>query len=503
MTVVAGHIIQQGSPVAMSEVAGVLGTATTTFSGLFNSASINKYARFKPYPFGGLLPDGITADIIEAASFGIAPKLLDFGQLPSVDATPTAEQLAAVEQSWQQWRPPSGKRADNEPCRLGDFRGYDHHAKADIANVAFANKWIDSSSQALRDGWLRATVNFNDGEDFRVYLTDISYNGAALEDMYLTLLVIKAYRWGSNLGSVDWKQKYFAAQSSQPLKLLRPTGSASVEIDLSEVTDAVIAEFSADANNSSSSAHIVAVGLAPKMDGLADSEGVPQLIRAEGTLPQLISLNMYNSPLRCVRYSSMLGTAEQSGVVDKEYFDVTGYVTVQQNTQVGNTTASWATVDGQRGIMVSVGGQFALMPTTIAEGHSGDGRFKLNIVATATGADGETVSDSRVIVTPVGMRDYTFGVSNAPGTNGEIVGDIYVGGVVVGSGAMNGVTDATLKPLSGDIFLPFAGNTANVTVNCTVEGYPTGNMYGKQYWPRLIDYGGYLTWSAELLDKTI
>lgn len=497
MTVVSGHIIQKGSPLSISEVGEVLGTADRTLAGLCRNANINRHARFKPYPFGGLLPDGITTDIIEAASFGIAPKPLDFGQLSDVDTTPTAEQLAAVEQSWEQWRPPSGKKDDNEPCRLGDFRGYDHHAKADIANVAFANEWIDSSSQALRDGWLRATVNFNAGEDFRVYLTDISHNGAALEDMYLTLLVVKAYHYGSYGENISWAQKYFAAQSSQPLKLLRPTGSASVEIDLSEVTDAVIAEFSANANNSSSSDHIVAVGLAPKMDGLADSDGAPQLIRAGGTLPQLISLNMYNSPLRCVRYSTMLGTAEQSGVVVKEYFDVTGYVTVKQNSQAGKTSASWATVNGQRGIMVNIGGQFALTPTTIAEGHSGDGRFKLNIVATATGADGETVSESRVIVTPVGMRDYTFVVSN--GT----VGSIYTGGEVVGSGAKNDVTDATLKFLYGGIFLPFAGNTANVTVNCTVEGYPTGGMYGKQYWPRLIDRGDNYTWSAELLDNTI
>ena len=497
MTVVSGHIIQQGSPLSISEVGEVLGTADRTLTGLCRNASINRHARFKPYPFGGLLPDGITTDIIEAASFGIAPKPLDFGQLSDVDTTPTAEQLAAVEQSWEQWRPPSGKKDDNEPCRLGDFRGYDHHAKADIANVVFANEWIDGSSQALRDGWLRATVNFNDGEDFRVYLTDISHNGVKLQDMYLTLLVIKAYHYGSYGGNISWAQKYFAAQSSQPLKHLRPTGSASVEIDLSNVTDEVIAEFSDNANNSSSSDHIVAVGLAPKMDGLADSDGVPQLIRADGALPQLISLNMYDAPLHCVRYSSMLGTAEQSGVVVKVYFDVTGYATVQQNSQAGKTSASWATVNNRQGIRISIGGQFALTPTAIAEGHSGDGRFKLNIVATATGADGETVSESRVIVTPEGMRDYTFVVSD--GT----VGSIYAGGEVVGSGAMNGVTDATLNPLTGDIFLPFAGNTANVTVNCTVEGYPTGGMYGKQYWPRLIDYGGYLTWSAELLSRNI
>lgn len=481
----------------MSEVAGVLGTATTTFSGLFNSASINKYARFKPYPFGGILPDGITEGIIKAANFGMASKLLDFTKLPSDNAMPTASQLAAVERAWTQWRRPTGKQADNEPLRLGDFSGYDHLAKADIGSVTFDNKWVEGSPQALRDGWLRATVNFSEGEDFRVHLSDFSFNDTALEDMYLTLLVIKAHRYGNGGNSISWTQKYFAAQSSQPLRQLRPTGSATVEIDLSTVSDAVMASFMADSDNlGQSSGNLVAVGLSPKIEGLTDADGAPQLITAAGVLPQLVSLNMFDEALGCINCSAMLGTAESSGVVIKEYFDVTGYIGVQQNSQVGQTAAEWTTVDGQWGIHVRVGGQFALMPTTIAEGYSGDGRFKINIVATATGSDGETISESRVIVTPQGMRDYNFVVSD--GT----VGSIYAGGEVVGSGALNGVNDATLKPLSGGIFLPFTGTSATVTVNCTVEGYPTGTM-NKQLWPRLHDRGGYQSWNAELLSKNI
>lgn len=497
MTVVSGHIIQRGSPLSVSEVGEVLGTADRTLTGICRSATVNRHARFKPYPFGGILPDGITEDIIKAANFGMAAKLLDFTKLPSDSAMATASQLAAVEQVWTQWRRPTGKQADNEPLRLGDFSGYDHLAKADIGSVTFDNKWVEGSPQALRDGWLRATVNFSPGEDFRVYLSDFSYNGTALEDMYLTLLVIKAHRYGSSGNSISWTQKYFAAQSSQTLKQLRPTGSAAVEIDLSLVSEAVMASFMADSDNlGQSSGNAVAVGLAPKIEGLTDEDGAPQLITAAGTLPQLVSLNMFDEPMGTVNCSAMLGTAESSGAVVKEYFDVTGYVEVRQNSQVGQTSAAWATVDSQQGIRVRVGGQFALMPTTIAEGHSGDGRFKLNIVATATGADGESVSESRVIVTPEGMREYTFGVSN--GT----VGSIYAEGEVVGSGALNGVNDATLKSLSGGIFLPFAGTAASVTVNCTVEGYPTGTA-NKQLWPALHDRGGYQSWSAELLSKSI
>lgn len=498
MTVVSGHIIQRGSPLSVSEVGEVLGTADRTLTGICRSAAVNRHARFKPYPFGGILPDGITENIIKAANFGMSAKLLDFTKLPSDNAMPTASQLAAVEQAWTQWRRPTGKQADNEPLRLGDFSGYDHLAKADIGSVTFDNQWVEGSWQALSDGWLRATVNFSEGEDFRIHLSDFSYNGTALEDMYLTLLVIKAHRYGSGGNSISWTQKYFAAQSSQTLKQLRPTGSATVEIDLSKVSDGVIAEFSANENYSSSSDHIVALGIAPKMDGLADGFGVPQLIHAAGALPQLISLNMYDSPLHCVRYSSILGTAEQSGAVDKEFFEVGGHLEVAQNTAYGKTAASWATVDGQRGIMVRVGGQFSLMPLQSAQDSYPDrGRFKLDIIAVAKAADGTTVSDSRVIVTPVGIQEYVVAVNN--GT----VDTIKVFGQTVSTGPSSGANDATLKFLDGGIFLPFAGNSATVTVRCSTEGYPTGNMYGKQYWPLLKDQGGNFTWDAELLNTNI
>lgn len=497
MTVVSGHIIQEGSPVTVSEVSEVLGTSVRSVTGLCRSESINRYARFKPYAFGGILPDGITRQIISAANFGTAPKPLDFSQLPTA-GEPTSITLDAVEQAWEQWRPPSGKSADNEPCRIGDFLGYDHLAKADIGSVEFGNKWDSTSPQALRDGWLRATVRFAEGEDFRVFLSDFTYGGTELQDMYLTILVIKCYHTSAT--GREWTRRYFAAQSQSPLRALRPSGSASVDIDLSGVPDTVIDAFGLNSDGSISTDHVVAVGLAPRMPGLADGFGTPQLIDAGGSLPSLVSLNMYAAPTGSVRYRAMLGTAESSGVADKEFFDVSGYITVSQGTAYGRTTAAWATVGGRRGVTVNVGGRFALFPSTAAQTDYGDkGRFKIGIVAVVTGSDGSAVwADDRVIITPAGMREYVIDVRNSA------VGDITVDGVKVGSGPMNGAVDATLQPLEDSIFIPFDDTSATVMVYCYTEGYPTGDMYGKQYWPQLTDRGeGGTGWSVDLYEETI
>lgn len=497
MTVVSGHIIQEGSPVTVGEVGSVLGSSAKTVTKLCQSPNINRYARFKPYAFGGVLPEGITRQIISAANFGTAPMPLDFSQLPT-SGEPTSTSLDAVEQAWEQWRPPTGKSADNEPCRLGDFRGYDHQAKADIAAVEFGNKWDSTSSQALRDGWLRATVRFAEGEDFRVFLSDFTYDGTALQDMYLTLLVVKRYKLST--GGYEWSRRYFAAQSTSPLRMLRPSGSASVQIDLSGVTDAAINAFGLNSDGSVSTDHVVAVGLAPRMLGLADGFGTPQLIDAGGTLPSLVSLNMYAAPTGSVRYRAMLGTAESSGVADKEFFDVSGYLTVSQGTAYGQTTAAWATVSGVRGIMVYVGGQFSLFPSSAAQtGYSDKGRFKITISVAAVRPDGTAEwSAEKVIMSPEGMREYAFTVEDG------VVGDITVDGTKVGNGAMNGTTDALLSPLDGGIFIPYDDATAEVTVYADTEGYPTGDMYGKQYWPQLADRSeGSLSWSVEIFNGNL
>ncbi len=495
MTVVAGHIIQEGAPTSVTEVARVLGSPARSVIALCQSPEVNRYARFKPYAFGGILPGGMTREIVEAGNFGMEPATIDLYSLLGAGTVSDAD-LDGCDVLWSQWVAPSGKYADMEPCRLGDFCGYDHHAKADIAGLSFGNKWDGTSSQALRDGWLMATLDFNKGEDFRVYLTDFSYNGVKLEDMYLTILVVKRHFTGAEY---RWRY-YFAAQSNDPLRLLRPAGSASVVIDLSEVTDTVMDSFMLNSDGSKSSEHVVAVGLAPKMAGI-EGGGVPVLLEAgEDGLPELVSLRMNDSEVRSVRYSTMLGTAASSGVVDEERFDVVGYLLWAQN----KTTARFVTVNGQRGIAVSVGGMLWLYPSSQAQmEYNTRGRMKVVFTAMAVGTDGAAeFSDERVIVSPVGMIEYNIAISDG------VVGDITSGNHAEGYGPMNGVNDATLRPLDGDIFIPFESDTAEVTVYCYTEGYPTGEMYGKRYLPVMIDRADVDVssngrWSADLAKLTI
>ena len=105
-------------PVAVSDVQAVLGTAETRISALCRHPAINRFARCKPYNFGGILRDGITESTRRAGNFGMAPALLGIGYIEQTCLTPP----------WGQWTPPEGTYP-SRPCRLGDFDGYNHLAE--------------------------------------------------------------------------------------------------------------------------------------------------------------------------------------------------------------------------------------------------------------------------------------------------------------------------------------------------------------------------------------
>ena len=169
-------------PVAVSDVQAVLGTAETRISALCRHPAINRFARCKPYNFGGILRDGITESIRRAGNFGMAPTLLGIGTIEQTCLTPP----------WGQWTPPEGTYP-SRPCRLGDFDGYNRLAEKYItgfelrssAGAKYTLPIYSNPQYPQAEAGLTARIFTDNTADLR--LSDFAVNGVSLGDMYLTI----------------------------------------------------------------------------------------------------------------------------------------------------------------------------------------------------------------------------------------------------------------------------------------------------------------------------
>lgn len=169
-------------PVAVSDVMAVLGTAETRISALCRHPAINRFARCKPYNFGGILRDGITESTRRAGNFGMAPALLGIGYIEQTCLTPP----------WGQWTPPEGTYP-SRPCRLGDFDGYNRLAEKYITGFELRSSAGPQHTLPIygnpqypqAEAGLTARIFTDNTADLR--LSDFAVNGVSLGDMYLTI----------------------------------------------------------------------------------------------------------------------------------------------------------------------------------------------------------------------------------------------------------------------------------------------------------------------------
>ena len=169
-------------PVAVSDVQAVLGTAETRISALCRHPAINRFARCKPYNFGGILRDGITESIRREGNFGMAPTLLGIGTIEQTCLTPP----------WGQWTPPEGTYP-SRPCRLGDFDGYNRLAEKYITGFELRSSAGPQHTLPIyrnpqypqAEAGLTARIFTDNTADLR--LSDFAVNGVSLGDMYLTI----------------------------------------------------------------------------------------------------------------------------------------------------------------------------------------------------------------------------------------------------------------------------------------------------------------------------
>ena len=169
-------------PVAVSDVQAVLGTAETRISALCRHPAINRFARCKPYNFGGILRDGITESTRRAGNFGMVPALLGIGYIEQTCLTPP----------WGQWTPPEGTYP-SRPCRLGDFDGYNRLAEKYITGFELRSSAGPQHTLPIygnpqypqAEAGLTARIFTDNTADLR--LSDFAVNGVSLGDMYLTI----------------------------------------------------------------------------------------------------------------------------------------------------------------------------------------------------------------------------------------------------------------------------------------------------------------------------
>lgn len=170
------------APVAVSDVQAVLGTSQSSVFGLCTHRAINRYARCKPYNFGGILAGGITDAIRRAGNFGMTPTLLGISHNADQCYTP----------AWGQWSAPDGT-FPTQPARIGDLNGYNHLATKFIKSVElrttagpgytvpiYRNPRYPEGTASLYG----RVVFDNTGE---ITLSDITVNGVSLGDLYLTI----------------------------------------------------------------------------------------------------------------------------------------------------------------------------------------------------------------------------------------------------------------------------------------------------------------------------
>lgn len=495
MAIVNGHIIQAGGPVAVNEVQRVLATSASSVAALCTHTKINRYAKFKPYNFGGILPQGITDTIIEAYSHGMKPTLINYD--PATAATPNSRSVLKCETPWKQWQAPNGNYP-SQPYRLGDFRGYDHKALPDIAKVTFMDANGGTNGSLMRDVKLTATLNFNPGDDARVFITGCIYNGTSLRDLYLTMLVVNRY----NDGQVwKWGRYCFAAQSDRTLYQGRAGASSAngnipydVTIDLSGASDEdIIQKFCASDNLGS---HLIVIGLAPKMSGIADADGKAIMLETFGHIPDIVSLNMWKETVGSVEYNAQLGSQASSGVVTVETFEVVGGLRVLQGNSYPATTAKFTTKNGVPGVEVNIGGRFILGPRST----NAEGRFKVSVVVSIGNENDTAFSDAYVFFSDKGIKQYEISINN---------------GIVTGA-AMLSTSDGTMleqneQELNGPIFVPYSESSGILAVDIWAEGHKTTDRSagsgGVEYLPVLVNYNdkvtdlsfGYNRWDGTLM----
>lgn len=363
--------------VSLWDIQRALGASTTSLVTLCRHSGINRFSRHKPYNFGGVLPEGLYGT--GGTSDGLL-KVNNFGMQPGTLITPSPYNPGiTVPQSgaWTQWRPPSGSREDDQPCRMGDFRGYDIYAKSYIESIEIYGDCGTSLIPVLggRTG-ARLTLR-TDGRGSSVLPSEFTYNNPAggmtsLGDMRLTLVVIASGPRG------NWGHSLLAVQSAQTLGMCEATmklngGAATdmtVELDLSGVSGEEAAAFTGG------NPFCMALCLSPDITEHC-LNATPQYLVKSGTMgnamllshgtdaPVELLLPMVNADV-WGQYPSGRFIHNGSDFAANQNQTYRFDVPCSLYSSLSKTTARFATVGGKNGVVVDLGGYIGVTMDTAA-----------------------------------------------------------------------------------------------------------------------------------------
>lgn len=373
------------------DVQQVLDTIQRSVPVLCKHHRINPCATYKPYNFGGLLPDGLTDAIRRANSYGIGFADVNVALPSSIDSSSDVSQYAPL---WSQWSAPDG--SDTQPCRLGDFLGYDHNSIRPIAK-------LDVYTSAGH-GYTKPIINNKDGYGYiaadlvlqgrgrqSLCLSVLSRYDVPLSGMYLTLIL------GNH--RQEFCEDVYVAQSRDNVIQGEASGILNVTLELSKITNMLVDFF----GNTASFKNAVIVGLAPKIDGIEDVDGVPQLL-TRSQLPPLVCLNIFGDDVNGARDNFSIITInddyaiagqEGGGEIVIPHYDVVGYLTDMGLTWSANSVNGAIDVGLDGFVRVNVDAEYS--------------SAQLRLIATITA----TNKKDNGIYTAILQTDYTKGLATS------------------------------------------------------------------------------------------
>ena len=256
--------------VTVPDLRTALGTTYTDVVMLCTHPNIRKYSRYKPYAFGGILPNGLYGGVEPYAGNEVSDAIIkenNFGMSPTEINFPSGTTLAGVVTAWGQWRPPSGKRKvdapsqkEDEPCRMGDFRGYDRNAVPYLESYEIFGDISDNFFYPIRNGMMGVRLTINSKTGTSILPSEFTYNGVSFDDMRLTILIANLDQRGRFL-YVQSQRTMLDASIESFWNTATKKGTLEVRMDLTTAEDDDINTFLNGGTNL-----FMAVGLAEEVD---------------------------------------------------------------------------------------------------------------------------------------------------------------------------------------------------------------------------------------------
>lgn len=210
-------------------VANTLGSAVFELYDLFIHSAVNKWSKYKPFKNTTkfYLTTTELFNALQAANFGLTATEIA-GLRASSLAGGTTSTLQPVSPAEWTYDKPTGAT----PCRLGDFRGYNHAAKPFIWGLPALIEWYSGVESLATLTW---NPNFKWGDASYEGIGDTGNIDIPLTQLNIDSLPFSTAEWRIGLACTFGTQFYYIASSLAAIKditSVNDVGNAFVNFDL-------------------------------------------------------------------------------------------------------------------------------------------------------------------------------------------------------------------------------------------------------------------------------